>query len=170
MSLLVESRGVNEGSGSSTCLLSISHPSSGLSVPDHPPSFAFLPSLIQSAVSPPPPSSPPFNCSFQEALHNQVLDLQTLLGPSFSHVGVGRNDGKTDGEYAPIFFDNSRYEQVESQTIWLSSSRKVGSVGWDAVSRLSSLSDAVVLLIAPCEAESSLDALLFSLDTEEPKS
>jgi hypothetical protein len=42
---------------------------------------------------------------FQEVLHNQLHDLEALLGPRFGHVGVGRDDGKTRGEYSPIFYD-----------------------------------------------------------------
>lgn len=42
---------------------------------------------------------------FQEVLHSQLLDLEVLLGPRFAHVGVGRDDGRTRGEYAPIFYD-----------------------------------------------------------------
>lgn len=41
----------------------------------------------------------------QEVLHGQLLDLEALLGPRFAHVGVGRNDGKEQGEYSPIFYD-----------------------------------------------------------------
>lgn len=33
-----------------------------------------------------------------------MQDIQTLLGPSYASVGVGRDDGKKAGEYAPIFY------------------------------------------------------------------
>lgn len=68
-------------------------------------------------------------------LKNQLEDLQTLLGPSYAHVGVGRDDGQTKGEYSPIFYDSDKFEQVDWDTIWLSPTPgRVGSKGWDAVS------------------------------------
>lgn len=36
----------------------------------------------------------------QEVLHNQFLDLRSGL-PEYDGIGVGRDDGKTAGEYAP---------------------------------------------------------------------
>ena len=39
----------------------------------------------------------------QEALHDQMTDLQQRL-PQFKFAGVGRDDGKTKGEYSAIFF------------------------------------------------------------------
>lgn len=38
----------------------------------------------------------------QEVLHNQLEDLKTRL-PEYAEVGIGREDGKQKGEYAPIF-------------------------------------------------------------------
>lgn len=52
--------------------------------------------------------------------HNQLLDLAALLGPSYGHVGVGRDDGKEAGEYSPIFYDRTKFEVVKWRTIWLS--------------------------------------------------
>lgn len=34
-------------------------------------------------------------------------DLKNAL-PEYDYVGVGRNDGKTEGEYAPIFYKKDR--------------------------------------------------------------
>ena len=36
----------------------------------------------------------------QEVLHHQLEDLKARL-PEYAEVGVGREDGKTQGEYAP---------------------------------------------------------------------
>lgn len=41
----------------------------------------------------------------QEVLHNQLLDIQSLLGPEWAYVGVGRDDGQKAGEYSPIFYN-----------------------------------------------------------------
>ncbi|WVR03797.1 hypothetical protein IAU60_000792 [Kwoniella sp. DSM 27419] len=70
---------------------------------------------------------------FQEVLHEQLLDLEELLGPTYGHVGVGRDDGKQAGEYSPIFYDKTKYRVVKWATIWLSPTPDVpGSRGWDA--------------------------------------
>ena len=67
-------------------------------------------------------------------LKNQLDDLQSLLGPSYAHVGVGRDDGKAKGEFSPIFYDSDKFEQVDWDTIWLSPTPgRVASKGWDAV-------------------------------------
>lgn len=68
----------------------------------------------------------------QEALHDQILDL-TLRLPRYKYVGVGRDDGKTKGEYSAIFYDTTRLKVLESQTFWLSETPSVaGSKSWDA--------------------------------------
>lgn len=67
----------------------------------------------------------------QEVLHNQLEDLKASL-PEYSGVGVGREDGKTKGEYAPIFFKKDRFEILENNTFWLSQyPDSVGFIGWD---------------------------------------
>ena len=69
----------------------------------------------------------------QEVLHNQFLDLQAAL-PDYAGIGVGRDDGKTKGEYAPIFYRKDKYEVLDSNTFWLSENPdSVGKMGWDAV-------------------------------------
>ena len=68
----------------------------------------------------------------QEVLHPQLLDLQQLL-PEYDYVGVGRTDGKTKGEYSPIFYRRDKYEALERGNFWLSETPDVpGSRGWDA--------------------------------------
>lgn len=68
---------------------------------------------------------------FQEVLHNQLLDLKILL-PTYKYVGVGRDDGKMQGEYAPIFYDSTKFEVLRSGTFWLSPRPEAPSKGWDA--------------------------------------
>jgi endonuclease/exonuclease/phosphatase family metal-dependent hydrolase len=68
----------------------------------------------------------------QEVLHHQLVQLDTLL-PWYDYVGVGREDGKTGGEFAPIFYKMNRLELKDWGTFWLSEDTdSVGSVGWDA--------------------------------------
>jgi len=68
---------------------------------------------------------------FQEVLNNQLLDLQALL-PNYKYVGVGRDDGKTQGEYTPIFYDSTKFIALQSGTFWLSATPEKPSKGWDA--------------------------------------
>jgi endonuclease/exonuclease/phosphatase family metal-dependent hydrolase len=68
----------------------------------------------------------------QEALHNQMIDLQKEL-PAYAFVGVGRDDGKEKGEYSAIFYKREKFEVVKQNTVWLSETPDVpGSKSWDA--------------------------------------
>lgn len=67
----------------------------------------------------------------QEVLHNQLEDLKTRL-PEYAEVGIGREDGKQKGEYAPIFYRKDRFKLLDSNTFWLSQyPDSVGFIGWD---------------------------------------
>ena len=67
----------------------------------------------------------------QEVKYSQLTFLtESLLNYSF--IGVGRDDGKTKGEYSPIFFNTKKYKVLHNKTFWLSSSPEKVSVGWDA--------------------------------------
>ena len=67
----------------------------------------------------------------QEVLHRQIEDLKERL-PEYEAVGVGRDDGKQGGEYAPLFFKKDRFEVMDSNTFWLSQyPDSVGFIGWD---------------------------------------
>jgi len=67
----------------------------------------------------------------QEVLHSQLEDLTAAL-PEYQHVGVGRDDGKQEGEYAPIFFKDAKYKLIRTYTYWLSETPETPSIGWDA--------------------------------------
>lgn len=68
----------------------------------------------------------------QEVLHPQLEDLIARL-PEYDYVGVGRTDGKTKGEYSPIFFLKDKFEVLDKGNFWLSETPDVpGSKGWDA--------------------------------------
>jgi endonuclease/exonuclease/phosphatase family metal-dependent hydrolase len=67
----------------------------------------------------------------------EVLDFQadflaeTLAG--YSHVGVGRDDGKRAGEFSSVYFKSKRFELVDSGTFWLSETpERPGSKSWDS--------------------------------------
>jgi endonuclease/exonuclease/phosphatase family metal-dependent hydrolase len=67
----------------------------------------------------------------QEALDHQVKDLEALL-PEYGWFGVGRDDGRNKGEYAPVFFRKGRFTVVHWDTFWLSDTPDKPAKAWDA--------------------------------------
>lgn len=68
----------------------------------------------------------------QEAQIGQLEDLEKLL-PDFAWCGVGRTDGKRDGEFSAILYLKQRFRLQECKTFWLSETPEIpGSKGWDA--------------------------------------
>jgi endonuclease/exonuclease/phosphatase family metal-dependent hydrolase len=68
----------------------------------------------------------------QEALKEQVYDFDKAF-PSYSRVGVGRDDGKAEGEFSPVYYNSKKYNALSSGTFWLSQTPEIaGSRGWDA--------------------------------------
>lgn len=67
----------------------------------------------------------------QEGLPEQIAYLDERF-PDFSYVGVGRDDGKSSGEYSAIFYHTDTFELIDSGTFWLSETPETPSMGWDA--------------------------------------
>ena len=67
----------------------------------------------------------------QEAVPQQMIDIKTNL-KDYDFVGVGRDDGKNQGEYSAIFYDKNKLEVTKSGTFWLSETPEKPSKGWDA--------------------------------------
>ena len=67
----------------------------------------------------------------QEVLASQLEDLKKSL-PAYDYVGVGRDDGKVAGEFAPIFFKKDKFRKLKTGVFWLSQSPAQPSKGWDA--------------------------------------
>ncbi|MEI6696524.1 MAG: endonuclease/exonuclease/phosphatase family protein [Bacteroidota bacterium] len=67
----------------------------------------------------------------QEGLTTQVAYLDSCL-PQYHHIGIGRDDGKTQGEYSAIFYKKDKYEVIQSASFWLSETPDSVSKGWDA--------------------------------------
>ncbi|MPZ20912.1 MAG: hypothetical protein GEV06_23870 [Luteitalea sp.] len=66
----------------------------------------------------------------QEALHFQLQEILEAL-PQFAMVGVGRDDGKREGEYSAILYRRDRFTAEASDTFWLSDTPDVpGSTSW----------------------------------------
>lgn len=68
----------------------------------------------------------------QEGLPEQVADLAVGL-PDFENVGVGRDDGKSEGEHMSIFYRKSRFQKIDWGTFWLNEATDKPGFGWDAV-------------------------------------
>jgi len=68
----------------------------------------------------------------QEVLYEQLNDIQDRLGSSWSHIGVGREDGDKAGEFSPIFFRSDHWTCERNKTYWLSETPEKPSKGWDA--------------------------------------
>lgn len=73
----------------------------------------------------------PLFLGVQEALHQQVLFMDSVM-ENYTYVGVGRDDGKLGGEFAPVFYDSTKVKLLSSNTVWLSETADTVSVGWDA--------------------------------------
>lgn len=68
----------------------------------------------------------------QEVLHNQLKDLEQRIGGVYAHVGVGREDGDRKGEYAALWYNRNRFDELASGNFWLSENPELaGSKGWD---------------------------------------
>lgn len=67
----------------------------------------------------------------QELLKHQLKYLEGNL-KGYGYVGVGREDGKIKGEFAPIFYKKEKYRLVDRGTFWLSETPDIVSTGWDA--------------------------------------
>lgn len=70
----------------------------------------------------------------QEALPDQILDLREAF-PDFRMEGVGRDDGKDQGEFSAVFFNSKMFKRLDGGTFWLSETPGECSYGWDAACR-----------------------------------
>ncbi len=67
----------------------------------------------------------------QEVLVRQLKDMEKAL-PDYAYYGVGRDDGKEEGEFAPVFYKKDRFTLLQSGNFWLSETPDQPSKGWDA--------------------------------------
>lgn len=67
----------------------------------------------------------------QEVLHDQLSDMIALLD-GYGYIGVGRDDGKTAGEYAAIFYKTDRLRLLDNGNFWLNETPEQPGLGWDA--------------------------------------
>lgn len=67
----------------------------------------------------------------QEGLISQINYLDSTF-PGYRHIGAGRDDGKTKGEFSAIYYDASKLKVLKQSTFWLSATPEKPSMGWDA--------------------------------------
>lgn len=67
----------------------------------------------------------------QEVLVHQLKDMEQAL-PDYAYYGVGRDDGKEEGEFAPVFYKKDKFKLLQTGDFWLSETPDKPSVGWDA--------------------------------------
>ena len=60
----------------------------------------------------------------QEALDGQMREIIAAV-PGYGVVGVGRDDGRTRGEYAAILYRTSRFHVSDAGTFWFSATPEV---------------------------------------------
>lgn len=60
----------------------------------------------------------------QEAQHHQLNGILEE-NSKFASIGVGRDDGKTEGEYSAILYRTARFAPLESGTFWLSDTPEI---------------------------------------------
>ena len=67
----------------------------------------------------------------QEALAPQIRFIEDNF-VDYKSVGVGREDGKKDGEHMSIFWNKKTVSLLKWGTFWLSETPEKPSMGWDA--------------------------------------
>lgn len=68
----------------------------------------------------------------QEVLINQLNEIKTCF-KMYNMVGVSRVDGKTKGDFVPVFYRRDKFEHITSGTFCLSQKPdSIGFIGWDA--------------------------------------
>ena len=67
----------------------------------------------------------------QEALDFQIK-LIGEMDPDYKNYGIGREDGKHDGEHMAIFWNKKTIKKLKCGTFWLSETPEKPSMGWDA--------------------------------------
>ena len=71
----------------------------------------------------------------QEVLYQQLQDIKSGLGSSWTHLGTGRDDGKQAGEFVPLLYQPGVLNLVNSTQKWLSPTPDVPSFWPGAGSR-----------------------------------
>ena len=70
----------------------------------------------------------------QEAYIEQLQYIDNNF-PNYSRVGVGRDDGKEEGEFMAVYYRNDKFKLLKNGDFWLSETPDECSMGWDAACR-----------------------------------
>lgn len=73
----------------------------------------------------------PDSFGVQEAHWEWMKKLSRYL-PEYSYVGVGREDGKKDGEFSAVFYKKNKFTASDSGNFWISETPEKPSKGWDS--------------------------------------
>lgn len=68
----------------------------------------------------------------QEGLFHQLKNLENAM-PEYAYTGIGRDDGKTKGEYSAIFYKKDKFKLLNHGDFWMSEITNKPNKGWDAV-------------------------------------
>lgn len=67
----------------------------------------------------------------QECLIHQLKGLKASM-PSYAYTGIGRDDGKTEGEFSAIFYKTTKFKLLAHGDFWLAPITDKPNKGWDA--------------------------------------
>ena len=70
----------------------------------------------------------------QEAYEYQVKFIEENM-KEYKSYGIGREDGKKDGEFMSIFYNKNKVKMGKKGTFWLSETPRKPSCGWDGACR-----------------------------------
>lgn len=73
----------------------------------------------------------PLVLGLQEALYDQIKYFDAKL-TDYERVGVGRDDGKQEGEFMAVYYNKHQCKLLDAGTFWLSETPTKVSRGWDA--------------------------------------
>lgn len=67
----------------------------------------------------------------QEGLVHQLEGLKANM-PNYAYTGIGRDDGKTAGEFSAIFYKTNKFKLLAHGDFWLAPITDKPNKGWDA--------------------------------------
>ena len=73
----------------------------------------------------------PDSFGVQEA-HIEWINALCAGLPEYDYVGVGREDGKEEGEFTAVFYKKDKFDVSDSGNFWISETPDVPSLGWDS--------------------------------------
>lgn len=72
----------------------------------------------------------PDTIGVQEA-HTEWMRFLTENLPVYDYEGMGRDDGKDEGEFSSVFYRKDKFERLDGASFWLSENPSKPGKGWD---------------------------------------